>query len=175
MVNTTRILSIFLCVSGLSACTSDTQAVYSADLPYADGGPPLYPEGYESNMYSELPLEQKTVDVPDTYHVGANHSPTPHKDMDREWVNNQNAQGYTIELADDEKASQVANTLYKAPKNERTAEVKYQHDGKTYYKGLYGTYPSYDAAQQALSTLPEEVRQKAGIKTWESVQHGVNE
>ena len=87
----------------------------------------------------------------------------------------QNAQGYTIELADGDKAAQVAGALYKAPKNQRTAEVKYQQGGKTYYKGLYGSYPSYDAAQQALSTLPADVKQKAGIKSWGSVQHGVGE
>ena len=89
-------------------------------------------------------------------------------------MNSQNSQAFTIELADEEKASQVANTLYKAPKNERMGEVKYQRDGKTYYKGLYGSFPSYEAAQQALSALPSDVKQNAGIKKWASVQNGVN-
>ena len=175
MVNKNRILSILLCVSGLSACTSDNPMVYSNYQPFTYDAPPMYPEGYASNVYSELPQEKQPIEVPDTYLAGANHSPTPHKDIDREWVNNQNGQSYTIEVADGEKAAQVAGTLYKAPKSERTAEVKYQRDGKTYYKGLYGTYPSYEAAQQALSTLPADVKQNAGIKTWSSVQSGVNE
>ena len=85
------------------------------------------------------------------------------------------AQNYTIELADGDKASEVANTLYKAPKNDRMAEIKYQKDGKTYYKGVYGSYPSLEAAQQALTTLPDEIKQKAGVQTWGSVQQNVHE
>ena len=176
MLKNTQILSIFLCVSGLSACTTDNPPpVYRDYQTYTYTMPPLYPEGYEGSVYSELPQEKAPVEVPDTYHVGTFHSPTAHKDMDREWVNNQSAKNYTIELGNGEKAAQVANTLYKAPKNERTAEVKYQHEGKTYYKGLYGTYPSYEDAQKALNTLPADVKQKAGIKSWGSVQNGVNE
>ena len=176
MLNHSRILSIFLCVSGLSACTTDNPPLdYRNVQTYTYTASPLYPEGYEGTVYTELPAEKSPVEVPDTYHVGAFHSPTAHKDMDRDWVNNQNAQGYTIELGEDEKAAQVANTLYKAPKNERTAEIKYQHNGKTYYKGLYGTYPSYEEAQKALNTLPADVKQKAGVKNWGSVQKGLNE
>jgi septal ring-binding cell division protein DamX len=178
MLNHTKILGLCLCVSGLSACTTDSPTTYTNDQPYqlyTYTGTQLYPEGYENSVYNDSTQEQKQVDIPDSYHVSVNHSPTPHADLDREWVNRQNAQSYTIELADGDKASQVAGTLYKAPKNERTAEVKYQHDGKTYYKGLYGSYPSYEAAQQALSSLPADVKQKAGIKTWSSVQNGVRE
>lgn len=178
MLTNTRIFSICLCLSGLSACTTDDTTTYTNDQtyqPYTYSGTQLYPEGYESTGYPELPPDRTQVEVPETYHVSTYHPPTPHTDVDREWVNSQRAQSYTIELADGDKASQVAGALYKAPKNERTAEVKYQRDGKTYYKGLYGTYPSYEAAQQALGTLPADVKQKAGIKTWSSVQSGVRE
>ena len=174
MLNKTRILSLCVCVSGLSACTSYTSNNYTDNQAYPyEGMQQLYPEGYEGTGYTELPQGKKLVVVPETYHVGVNHSPTPHKDLDREWVSSQNAQGYTIELADGEKASQVANTLYKAPKTARMGEVKYQRDGKTYYKGLYGTYPSYEAAQQALNSLPPDIKENAGIKTWGNVQSGV--
>lgn len=179
MLNHTKLLSICLCISGLSACTTDnTTTIYPDDRPYQPytySGTQLYPEGYENTGYTELPKDNKQVDVPETYHVGASHSPTPHTNVDHEWVNSQSAQGYTIELADGDKASQVAGALQKAPKNERTAEVKYQREGKTYYKGLYGTYPSYEAAQQALGSLPTDLKQQAGIKKWSSVQSGINE
>lgn len=173
MLNKTRIVSVFICVSGLSACTSDSPPVYNYPT-YTYDNTQLYPQSYEGG-YAELPQEKKQIEVPETYHVGSYHSPTSHTDVDRSWVKSQNGQSYTIELADSDKASQVAGKLYKTPKNQRTAEVKYQRDGKTYYKGLYGTYPSYEAAQQALSALPEDVKQTADIKTWSAVQSGVGE
>jgi septal ring-binding cell division protein DamX len=104
-----------------------------------------------------------------------NHAPSSHTDRDKEWVNNQSAESYTIELADGDQAAEVAKTLYKAPKKERMAEIKYQRAGKTYYKGLYGTYPNYEAAQEALKSLPEDMKQKAGVKPWSSIQRSVND
>ncbi len=173
MLNKYKIVSLLVCVSSLSACTSMNQESSTTYQPYAYDGAQLYPEGYEGSAYSSE--EKHQVVVPESYHVGAEHSPAPPKDVDRAWINQQNSQGYTIELADGDKASQVANTLYKAPKQERMAEIKYQREGKTYYKGLYGTYSSHEAAEQALSSLPPDVKQNAGIKTWGSVQSGVGE
>ena len=92
--------------------------------------------------------------VPDSYYVGAYHSPTSHKDVDRNWVNSQNPQGYTIEVAEGERPAQVAGKLYKLPKNDRRAQIKYNKNGKTYYKGVYGSYNNYEDAQKALNNLP---------------------
>ncbi len=78
-------------------------------------------------------------------------------------------------MADGEKASQVAQTLYKAPKNDRMAQIKYQRNGKDYYKGLYGSYDSPEAAQKALDALPPDIKQGAGIKNWSNVQGNLNE
>lgn len=178
MLNKKRLLGIVVCVSSLSACSSynsENDSYYQAYNPN-NQGTVIYSENYDSrNYYPEMQQDSKPVVVPETYHVGAYHSPTPHANRDREWVSGQNPQSYTIELADDEKASRVANTLYNAPKKERMAEVKYERNGKTYYKGLYGSYPSYEAAQKALSELPADVKQKAGVKSWSSVQSGVTE
>lgn len=124
--------------------------------------------GYQNQSAQE-------VTVPDSYHVGQYHSPTSFKDVDKNWVNKQNPQGYTIEVADGEKASQVAQKLYKAPKNDRRAQIKYQHNGKAYYKGVYGTYNSAEEAQKALNALPQDIKQGAGVKNWGSVQSNLNE
>ncbi|MFI4919644.1 MAG: SPOR domain-containing protein, partial [Legionellales bacterium] len=110
------------------------------------------------------------VVVPESYHVGAYHSPVSFKDMDQSWVSRQNPQGYTIEIADDAKASEVARKLYNTPKNDRMAQVQYQRNGRVYYKGVYGTYSSSDAAQKALDALPPDIKQGAGVKTWSSIQ-----
>lgn len=176
MLSKIRFLNICLCVSSLSACTTLYSPKSYTNYQYTtESTTQGYQDGYTMGGYYADSYQEKSVSVPESYHVGVNHSPTPHTDRDKEWVNSQNSQNYTIELADAEKPSEVANTLYKAPKSERRAEIKYQRDGKAYYKGVYGTYPSYEAAQEALKSLPEDVKQSAGVKTWGSVQSGVTE
>lgn len=176
MRTTIQVLSVSLCVLNLSSCMINTDSSSGNVVPYGYQNSELYPEGYENvSAYQEPPVKQSNVVVPESYHVGAYHSPTPPKDMDRNWVSNQNPQGYTIEIANGEKAAHVAGVLQKAPKNERMAEVKYQSQGRAYYKGLYGSYESQEAAQQALNALPDEVKQGAGIKTWGSVQNNLSE
>ena len=176
MLTKTRILGISLCAVSLSACMIDGGQTNNQNYPSYNYTPsPLYPEGYDSTgVYMEPSAPSQNVIVPESYHVGTYQSPMPAKDLDRTWVRSQNPQSYTIQIADDEKASHVASALQKAPKSERMAEVRYQRRGKPYYKGLYGSYPSAEAAQQALSTLPEDIRQSAGIQTWSSVQRDVS-
>lgn len=95
----------------------------------------LYPQtDYRARDYNYGNQSGQSVVVPDSYHVGEYHSPVSFKDRDRNWVNSQNPQGYTIQIADDEKAAYVAQKLYKAPKNDRMAQVKYYQNGKTHYK-----------------------------------------
>ncbi len=176
MRTTIQVISVSLCVLNLSSCMLNEQSSSGNYVPYGYQNSDLYPEGYENvSTYQEPVFKQTNVVVPESYHVGAYHSPTPPRDMDKNWVQTQNPQGYTIEIANDEKAAHVAGALQKAPKSERMAEVKYQNKGKAYYKGLYGSYDSQEAAQQALSALPDELKQEAGIKTWGSVQNNLSE
>lgn len=137
---------------------------------YAYNDAQMYPQmdyGYSDYEYSN---QSQMVDVPDSYHVGEYHAPVSFKDRDKQWVNSQNPQKYTIELADDEKAAAVAKKLYQAPKSDRSAQVQYQKNGKSYYKGVYGSYDSPEAAQKALDGLPTDIKQGAGVKNWGSVQ-----
>lgn len=177
MLTTFRILSISLCAVNLSACMIDGGQTNNGNYQsYNYENAPLYPEGYDNtSVYMEQPVTSHGVVVPESYHVGAYQSPTPPKDLDRAWVNNQNPQSYTIEIMQGDNAARVASALQKAPKNEHMAEVKSQRGSKPYYTGLYGTYPSAEAAQQALSALPEDLKQSAGVKTWSSVQQNVSE
>lgn len=168
------LLSAWGTIACLSACSTTHPPVVSYDQPYHYPQTELYPDSYEGtgpNAYQE----KGPVVVPESYHVGATVSPTPHTDRDRDWVNNQKTDGYTIELANGDKASQVANTLFKAPKNQRTAEIKYQKDGKTYYRGLYGTYPTSEAAEEALKSLPPDVAKDAGVQPWSNIQSSVGQ
>jgi hypothetical protein len=196
MIIKTKKIGLLLCTVTLSACgvmKPDGRADYYA--PYSFGQSqhtttaPLYPDGYDTSggtypdgsAYPDngngayVPGSRKVVTVPEGYHVGSDRSPASFKDREKSWVNRQSPQNYTIELGDNEKASQVAATLQKAPKDARKAEIKYNRGGKRHYKGVYGTYSSYESAQKALNALPEELKQNAGVKTWGSVQNSVGD
>lgn len=143
---------------------------YNQSQMYALGN--YYPmTEYGNDSYSEP--QSQGVRVPNSYHVGASHSPASFKDRDRQWASSQNPRSYTIQVADGEKASHVAQKLYKAPKNDRMGQIQYQRNGKSYYKGLYGSYDSPEAARKALDALPADIKQGAGITTWGSVQNSL--
>lgn len=127
----------------------------------------LYENAVESGVDDS---QQHEVVVPDSYHVGNNHAPVAHHDRDKNWVSNQSPQSYTIEIADSEKPAEVAKQLFVAPKKEHTAEVEYYQNGSVHYKGLYGSYPNYESAKKALDALPDNLKQQAGIKSWQDVQ-----
>lgn len=100
------------------------------------------------------------------------YKPNPDRfaNLDSDWVNKQSPGSYTIELANSEKRTDVAKQLTDTPKLARTAQVKYQENGTTRYRGVYGTYPTRQAAEAALAKLPANVRQNASIHKWETVQ-----
>lgn len=184
MLKAIRVLIILLSTMYLSACMIDGTSSYSNFNGYNNlynysNEPMIYPDSYDTyraynqNYNSSPPpaASKETVVVPNSYHVGAG-NPTSSKDVDKRWVNSQNPQSYTIELTNDNKASKVAGVLYKAPKNERTAEVKTNKGG---YKGLYGSYPTYEAAKEKLNSLPEDIKNNANIKAWGNVQNDISE
>lgn len=162
----------------ISICSLVSCSVFNPDgsphyPTYNDHATELYPDGYENvGNYTDAP--NGSISVPESPHVSSYHSPTTPKDVDHQWISSQNAEEYTIEIAESEKASAVASSLQKAPTTERKAEIKYQSGDKTFYKGVYGTYPSADAAQQALQTLPTDIQSNARVKSWGSIQGAVN-
>lgn len=177
MLTIKRTAGLAVCVLALSSCGTYNPNGYTNYQTYThyDGSqlyPPTYPTG--QYYYEDRPVSQKQVFVPETYHVGESHTPVSHQDRDRTWVTSQNPQNYTIELANGDQAASVANTLYKAPKSERTAEVEYQLQGKPHYKGLYGSFSSQEAAQDALKSLPPEMQQTATIQNWQNVQQNIS-
>ncbi len=181
MLKTSRIIIVFFTLTYLTACSIDgtTNSLYNYGSYNYGNAPMIYPDSYNSYQYpegyspnnSQTPMATEKVEVPDSYHMGYGH-PTSAKDMDKNWVKGQNPNSYTIELANDSKPSKVAGILYKAPKNERSAEIR---TNKGSYTGVYGTYPSYEAAKAKLESLPEDVKQNANIKTWGNIQSETNE
>lgn len=180
-MNNNKLIIGALCLIQLTGCMNYEDSYPTAYETYAYDNSQFYPTvdyrmaNYGSNSQPYKGQGSGNVVVPDSYHVGAYHSPVSFKDRDKNWVRSQNPQGYTIEVADNAKASQVAQALYKAPKSDRRAQVKYYRNGQTYYKGVYGSYDSPEAAQKALDSLPAEIKQGAGVKNWSSVQGSLNE
>lgn len=170
MDNKIKLALMGLCVISVSSCsmvdgeyTNYPTYTYYPAQPYTSSN-------YTMTNYDSRYTPRQDVVVPESYHVGELRSPVSFKDRDETWVNNQNPQSYTIELTEGNKASTVAQVLYKAPKNDRMAQVKYERDGKTYYKGVYGTYNSSAEAQKALNDLPPELKNSASVVNWSSVQ-----
>lgn len=172
MNNKNKLLVVSLCVVGLSSCSSMfEESGYSSYQGYSYDQSVVQDGQMQPGAYGEQ-VEKKGVEVPNSYHVGVNRAPVSPKNVDKNWVNSQNPMGYTIEVADDEKPSNVASRLQQMPATDRKAEVKYKKGGKTYYKGVYGTYNSYQDAKKAYDALPADVKANARVKNWGSVQGG---
>jgi septal ring-binding cell division protein DamX len=176
MKNKKNFIVLGFCVVNLCSCMVDDNESYTPSYSTDTYESQLYPTVNYTNhdtVYNYKYSNSEPVTVPDSYHVGEYHSPVSFKDRDKTWVSGQNPQGYTIEIAEGDKAAQVAQKLYKAPKNDRMAQVKYQVNGKSYYKGVYGTYPDAASAQKALEALPAEIKQGATVKNWSSMQQNL--
>lgn len=176
-MNTFNKVSLPMSILLLTACTTSQETIYTAYPALQQNAIPYYHSStlYNLSDYNSDSYERANVTLPDSYHVGTTHSPTRAKDIDKRWVNEQNPQGYTILIADDERAATVAKKLYLLPKKDRMAEVKYQRNGKNYYQGVYGSYNSQQDAQAALDSLPPEIKQQAGVKAWNSVQSNLTD
>ncbi|MFA5959266.1 MAG: SPOR domain-containing protein [Tatlockia sp.] len=144
--------------------TPDYYASYSSTTPYFQDQ-----QYYASDSFPDYPQAERRMGS-EKYYEAPPLQHTSHKDMDSHWVSQQNPSGFTVEVLESEKASQVASVLYKAPKTNRMAEVRSSRGGKTYYKGVYGSYSSFEEAQKALNNLPSEIKQGASIKNWSKVQ-----
>ena len=141
MNNIIKLAFIEICALSMASCTMMDTTEYPTYPAYTyDTTQPYTLNNYDGMNYDYRYQQKQEVVVPDSYHVGELHSPVSFKDREQIWVNSQNPQGYTIELVEGDKASQVAQVLYKTPKNDRMAQVQYDRDGKTHYKGVYGTY-----------------------------------
>ena len=174
MLTAIKHAGIIVSVCSLAACSAFSPNNNLNFPSYNDQSTELYPEGYENiGNYTDAPSGTHEVAVPDSPHVSAYRPPTSSKDVDHQWINSQNENEYTIEIAESDKASTVANSLQKAPASERKAEVEYQSGDRTLYKGIYGTYRTMDSAQAALHALPAEIQSNARIKTWSNVKGAV--
>jgi septal ring-binding cell division protein DamX len=164
-------IKIALISASLSACTVIDSGPY-ADYGYPQENMPRYMQyDYRINTYQGPVYKSEAAPITtESYHVSAGSAPRSFKDRDETWVASQNPEGYTIQIANGDRASVVAGELNKAPKSDRKAQVKYMQDGKVQYKGLYGSYENEKAAQDAFNALPQDVKQKASISNWKQVQ-----
>lgn len=175
MLNHTKKIGLLICVASLSACGTFNPNGYTNPNSYSYHATPIFPESYEGETkYTDEPQRSiHHVVVPQSYHMTNGRTPVSFKDADKQWVSSQDPNAYTIELSNGDNASDIANKLYKAPKEQHAAQVGYENNGKTYYKGLYGTYPTLDAAQEALKKLPDDIKQGADVKPWSTIQNTV--
>src|SRR5437868_6614663 len=101
MNNKVRFLIFCLCAGGLTACATNESNYHSFQSYYTS----YQPYRYQDTRFDDYSgYSQTTATVPDSYYTGPLHSPTSHKDMDRNWVNSQNPKAYTIQIGESEKA-----------------------------------------------------------------------
>lgn len=159
--------------ASLTGCTSSSPEHSSVvvDQIGFTGYPTTYPSVYRVSEYSGISMptdypagQSSRIERPESRSVV---SP---KQADLTWVSEQSPETYTIEVGDADKAYLVAGQLARAPKKERTAQVKYSRQGRYFYKGLYGSFSSQQAAHEALEALPAELRQTSRIESWGNVQ-----
>lgn len=177
--NTLQWLGLGCCALSLSACVMDGTSTWDGTandgyfmpaMPDDYNNPPVYTQEYDTSFdtyHRNTEPSQTGVVVPQSYHL-SNNQPPAAKNEDAQWVANKRPEDYTIEIKKDYKASQVANTLQKMPKNERSVEVR-SHSGA--YLGLHGNYSNREAAEAQLNNLPSDVKEQAKIKKWQSVQN----
>ena len=184
-MNTKKHLTLCFCIMGLSSCASTNfdnhysrAPTYAAYQPYVYENVDYYPQSYniatdysKANIYEERQVSESTATVPDTYYAGSYHSPQSPKEADKAWAQSQNVNNYTIQIADEPNAAAVAGTLSALPKTDRSAQIKYNANGKTAYRGVYGSYKNYQEAEQAVSKLPSNIKNRAVIKIWSNVQN----
>jgi septal ring-binding cell division protein DamX len=180
--NSLQWLGFGCCALSLSACVMDGTSTWDGTandgyfmpaMPDDNSNPPMYMQEYDTSFdsyHSNVEASETGVIVPQSYHLGSNQPPTA-KDEDAQWVANKQPDDYTIQIKKDSKASQVANTLQKMPKNERSVEIR-SHSGT--YLGLHGNYSNREAAEAQLNNLPPDVKAQAKIKKWDSVQNEVD-
>lgn len=178
-----KTMTLWFFTFGLSGCFMDGSSSWDGTandgyftMQSAPSNNYEYSEGYNSSYDSYLSIPDAEtspgVVVPTTYHLnGVTNTPLTSKDEDKNWVNTQNRNGYTIEVSKDAKPASVANKLQQMPHNERNVEVRTQSGS---YIGLHGSYPNRETAEQQLNSLHPSVKDNAKIKKWQDVQNEVD-
>jgi hypothetical protein len=116
--------------------------------------------------YYNAPVQEKT-----SYHLSNGSGPVPASERDIEWINQQQPGHYTIQMMTDTKREAVAKTLLKSPKaGGRAAEFEHRDGQQTEYTGVYGTFESRQAAEEAMSKLPDDLKHSAKVEQWQNVQ-----
>lgn len=109
-----------------------------------------------------------------SYHFAVTPTPQKHTTVDKDWIHSQHGTGYTIQVADDNDPSRVADVLHKAPKTGRMTQYKYKDGETTRYGGTVGSYATKEEAEQAMQRLPETMRGTATVQQWDGIQSKVN-
>lgn len=129
--------------------------------------------GYYNSSYGDYDQRyrpKRVIREERGYHLSSGETPTSHKKRDKDWIYQNNARHYTIQVGSDEKASVVARKLYKSPRTQGAAQYRHRDGNRTVYRGVVGSYKTKEEAQKALSSLPDDVRGSAKVRNWGRVQ-----
>lgn len=127
--------------------------------------------GNNNNQWThrERPASRPVVVSPG-YHLSQSSTPVGHGDRDKSWVNGQDPNAYTIEVARGASPADAAKALHQSPKTQRGAQLIYQENGQRRSTAVYGSYKTKEEADAALSSLPADVKGSARVSNWSEVQ-----
>ncbi len=167
-----KLCLIALAVAILPACSTwewTSERSYLTDGNYSLSNP--YPWDLSTTPYDPRPRGiYRHIPTQPGYHFTDASNPTSHKSRDKGWIHKQAPGHYTIMMGEGKSPAEVAKLLHKSPKKNRAAQYKFHHGGNKASSGVWGSYNSPEAAQRAMSSLPEHVRKSAKVKKWGYVQ-----
>jgi len=76
----------------------------------------------------------------------------------QQWVRSQNENFYTLQLASSTNAELIKKYFYENSLSGKAGYYKNHREGENWYALIYGAYPSVNAANQAISSLPKDLR-----------------
>jgi septal ring-binding cell division protein DamX len=93
-----------------------------------------------------------------------------------DWVMQQPAEAYTLQLSSLLKEKDIIRFIQKNQLLENAAYIEVIIKGKTRYNALYGSYPTYAQAKDAVSTLPASLgKNKPWVRNFRILQDLINQ
>ncbi len=115
-------------------------------------------------------VDQETIQHPETSKLADSQSNETmsralgeHSIKREDWVKQQPSKSYTLQLSSLLKERDIIRFIQKNKLVENAAYIEVVIKGKTRYNALYGHYPSYEQAKNAIASLPASVRKN---KPW---------
>ena len=145
-----------------------------SELEQTDKKPIQHPD--DSRLAGSQPVKAKTPVQEKTPVQAKTRTPGDNKIRREDWVKQQPADTYTLQLSSLLKEKDIIHFIQKNHLAENAAYIEVIIKGKTRYNALYGSYPTYVQAQNAITTLPVSLgKNKPWIRSFRVLHDLINQ